>query len=186
MVHSAHLDPNLNYEGLSKQTATPLRLDGDPNRTSHRQFALLLPSLALANIHPLQATKFIKNPRTWVRSQIAELLKQQPDPTTGKVDRRWEWTTLVLLDPGLKTLLKDWKNLDLPLSDSVHLQGYLDDFTNIEVNDLGRRPARLLELLTDMALGSPIIVAARSCTTNGESNDGETRRKAGAQVAGAF
>ena len=121
-----------------------------------------------------------------MRSQICELLKQLPDPTTGKIDRRWEWATLVLLDPGLKTLLKDWKNLDLPLSDSVHLQGYLNDFLNIEVNDLGRRPARLLELLTDMALGSPAIVAARSCTTGGESNDGETRRKAGAQIAGAF
>ena len=100
MVHSTHLDPNLNYEELSKQTATPLRLDGDPNRTSHRQFALLLPCLALANIHPLQATKLNKNPRTWVRSEIAELLKQLPDPTTGKIDRRWEWATPVLLDPS--------------------------------------------------------------------------------------
>ena len=186
MVHGTHPESNQSYEGLSRQTATPLRLDGDPNRTSHRQFALLLPCLALANIHPLQATKLNKNPRTWVRSQIAELLKQLPDPTTGKIDRRWEWAMLVILDPGLKTLLKNWINLELPLSDSVHLQGYLDDFTNIEVNDLGRRPARLLELLTDMALGSPAIVAARSSTTNGESHDGETKRNAGARIAGAF
>ena len=186
MVHGTHLDPNQNYEGLSKQTATPLRLDGDPKRTSHRQFALLVPCLALANIHPLQAVKLNKNPKSWVRLQIAELLKQLPDPTTGKIDRRWEWATLVLLDPGLKTLLNDWMNLNLPLSDSVHLQGYLNDFLNIEVKDLGRRPARLLELLTDMALGSPAIVAARSCTTHGAPNNGATRRKAGAQIAGAF
>ena len=30
MVQVTHFDHDLNYEGLSKQTATPLRLDGDP------------------------------------------------------------------------------------------------------------------------------------------------------------
>ena len=186
MVQATHFDHDLNYEGLSKQTATPLRLDGDPSRTSHRLFALLLPCLALANIHPLQALKLDKNPKTWVRSQIAELLKELPAPTTGKIDRRWEWAVLVLLDPDLKALLNSWRYLKLPLYDSIHIQGYLDDFLNIDVNDLGRRPKGLLNLLTDMALGSPAILAARSCTTYEDYNDGEIRRRAGAQIAGAF
>ena len=186
MVQATHFDHDLNYEGLSKQTATPLRLDGDPNRTSHRLFALLLPCLALANIHSLHALKLDKNPKTWVRSQIAELLKELPAPSTGKIDRRWEWAALVLLDPGLKTLLNSWRYLNLPLHDSIHIQGYLDDFLNIEAGDLGRRPKGLLNLLTDMALGSPAILAARSCTTYEDSNDGEIRRRAGAQIAGAF
>ena len=186
MVHSNHFNHNLNYEGLSRQTATPMRLDGDPNRTSYRQLALLIRCLALANVHPLQVVKLNKNPKSWVRAQIAELLKQLPNPRIGKIDRRWEWATLVLLDPGLKTLLNSWKDLNLPLFDSIHLPGYVEDFLNIEVEDLGRRPTGLLDLLTDLALGSPAIVAARSCTTQGESIEVETSRKAGAQIAGAF
>ena len=185
MVHGSHFDPDQHYEGLSKQT-TLLRLDGDPNRTSHRQFALLMPCVTLANIQPLQAIKLNKNPKVWVRSQIAELLNELPDPTTGKIDRRWEWAVLVLLDPALKTLLNSWKNLHLPLHDSIHVQGYLEDFLNIEAEDLGRRPKGLLNLLTDMALGSPAIVAARGCTTYEESADCGIKRKAGAQIAGAF
>ncbi|MXZ56450.1 MAG: helicase [Gammaproteobacteria bacterium] len=187
MVRTTHFDRNLNYERLSQLSSTPLRLDGDPNpKTSHRQFALLLPCVTLANIHPLRAIKINKNPKTWVRSQVTELLKGLPNPSTGKIDRRWEWATLVLLDPGLKTLLSDWKSLNLPLSDSKHLDGYLKDFLNIESKDLGRRPKGLLNLLTDFALGSPAIVAARSFITHEDSKEGELRRRAGAQIAGAF
>lgn len=186
MVHGSHFDPDQHYEGLSKQTATPLRLDGDPRRTSHRLFALLLPCMTLANIHPLQAVKLNKKPKSWVRAQIAELLKQLPNPRFGKIDRRWEWATLVLLDPGLKTFLNSWKDLNLPLFESIHLLGFIEDFLNIEAKDLGRRPSGLLDLLTDLVLGSPAIVAARSCTTQGEPIEEETRRMAGAQIAGAF
>ena len=130
--------------------------------------------------------KLNKNPKSWVRAQIAELLKQLSNPRFGKIDRRWKWATLVLLDPGLKKLLNSWRELNLPLFDSVHLPGYIEDFLNIEVEDLGRRPTGLLDLLTDLALGSPAIVAARSCTTQEDSLEEETRLKAGTQIAGAF
>lgn len=185
MVHNGYLD---GYENISERSSAPFSLDGGPNRTSHRLLMFLLPCLPLADFHPLTAVKLGKTPRKWVKSKIGELIKNLPNPKFGKVDKRWEWAALMLLDPNLKDLLNVWnqEELDLPLTGSTHLSEYLDDFRNIKACDLGRRPPGLLDLLTDLAMGSPAIIAARTCATTAPSVDDLTRRVESTRIAGAF
>lgn len=176
------------YEELSKKASTPLRLDSIPERTSHRSLLLLLPCLPLADLHPLEALKLGKPPRKWIRSRISELLKKLPNPKLGKVDKRWEWAAPILLDPDLTRLFDEWENSesDLPLASSTHLREYLDDTRKIRPQDLGRRPPGLVDLLTDIALGSPAVIAARTCAMHGQIQASDHRRLSGLNIAGAF
>ena len=62
---------------------------------------------------------------------------------------------------------------------------YVDDLLAIDPRALGRRPPDLAELLTDLALGSPAILAARSLS-GGASVGDDARRRLGALIAEAF
>ncbi len=172
------------YDGPERQQGRLLRLNRAP-RSRHRLLLLLLPCLPLADIHPLEAVGEGLEPRAWVRARIAELLATLPDPKAGQEDDRWEWIAPLLLDGGLRGFLEEWQaDHALPHPNRDHFGAYVDDLLALDPDELGQRPAGLLELLTDVALGSPAVLAARTASV---ANVGmETRRRVGVTVAEGF
>ena len=151
-------------------------------RTRHRLMLLLMPCLPLADIHPLSAPADADR-QDWVRKRVDDLLRRLPNPQTGQVDLRWEWAAPLLLDDGLRRFLAEWRDdLDLPPA-TQHFSGYIGDLLDLDVSKLGRRPDSLSNLLTDVALGSPAIVAARML---GHRATERTRRRSAVRVADAF
>ena len=165
-------------------------------RSRHRLLLLLLPCLPLADrAHPLDAPSE-QNRQAWVRAQVEKLLADPalPNPQDGQIDHRWEWAAPRLLDPGLPAFLRAWRdnelsgasdNEPLPRPNPEVLGAYIDDLIEIDPESLGRRPADLAELLTDLALGSPAILAARSLQGGANVGD-DARRRLGALIAEAF
>ena len=89
----------------------------------------------------------------------------------GPVDERWEWVAPLLLDPGLRSFLEAWRDGGIPTVEgdgplprpNPDLFGiYVDDLLELRPEELGRRPPGLVDLLTEVALGSPAILALRS------------------------
>ena len=184
------------YEKPDEQQRPLLRLTQSMSgvRSRHRLLLLLLPCLPLADrAHPLAAPTG-QDRRAWVRARVTELLADSglPDPQDGHIDDRWEWAAPLLLDPDMRTFLRAWRDGKLPVSSDGELlpqpnpdvfRAYVDDLLAIDPRALGRRPPDLAELLTDLALGSPAILAARSL--GGGASVG-TRRRLGAFIADAF
>ena len=142
-------------------------------RSRHRLLLLLLPCLPLADrAHPLEAPPG-HDRRKWVREAIEALLSASglPDPQEGPVDERWEWAAPLLLDPDLRSFLEEWRDGRIPAivgdgplagPDPNLFGAYVDDLLYLPVEELGRRPPGLVDLLTEVALGSPVILALRS------------------------
>ena len=186
------------YEKPDEQQRPLLRLTQSTAgvRSRHRLLLLLLPCLPLADrAHPLEAPAG-EDRRAWVRARVDELLADPglPDPRGGSIDDRWEWAAPLLLDPGLPAFLRAWHDGELAgSSDAAPLPqpnpevfgAYVDDLLAIDPRALGRRPPDLAELLTDLALGSPAILTARSLR-GGASVGDDTRRRLGAFIADAF
>jgi len=126
--------------------------------------------------------------RAWVRERVAGLLHDShvPDPQEGDVDDRWEWAAPVLLDPGLRRFLNKWlkKHRESDELRSEGLRAHVEDLIAIRPEDMGRRPEGLTDLLTEVALGSPTILVAR--TTSATGTDDTARRRAGWVIADAF
>jgi len=160
-----------------------LKLDDAGSR--HRLLLLLLPCLPLANIHPLEAFAVGKRPRTWVRARVEELLRKHPDPSEGRVDKRWEWAAPLVLDPGLRSFLIKWReDSELPRPQADRFNSYLGDLIELDPTTLGKRPTGLANLITDLAMGSPAILATRMVGASGVSED--VQRRVAVQVADAF
>ena len=181
------------YENPDKQQRRLLRLTQTAagERSRHRLLLLLLPCLPLADrAHPLEAPAG-QDRRAWVRGRVEELLSRLPDPPNGPVDDRWEWAAPLLLDPGLRAFLREWRDgrlrgpdgEPLPRPNPEVFGAYVDDL--LADLPLGRRPAALAELLTDVALGSPAILASR-CLRAGTGVDDDTRRRLAVTIADAF
>ena len=178
------------YENPAEQQRPLLRLTQSTAgaRSRHRLLLLLLPCLPLADrAHPLAAPEG-QDRRIWVRSRVEELLSDPtlPNPQDGTIDDRWEWAAPLLLDPELQGLLRMWRDGgSLPIPNPEVFSAYIDDLLAIEPDSLGRRPPNLAELLTDVALGSPAIVAAR-CLRSLGGLDAGLRRRLGVRIADAF
>ncbi len=186
------------YEKPDEQQRPLLRLTQSTSgvRSRHRLLLLLLPCLPLADrAHPLDAPAG-QDRRAWVRARVEELLADSglPNPQGGNIDDRWEWAAPLLLDPELRAFLRAWRNdelhpwLDaepLPQPNPEVFRTYVDDLLVIDPRSLGRRPPDLAELLTDIALGSPAILAARS-VRGGASVGDDRRRRLAALIADAF
>ena len=181
------------YEHPDQQQRRLLRLTqtATGERSRHRLLLLLLPCLPLADrAHPLEAPAG-QDRRAWVRDRVDELLSSLPDPPNGPVDDRWEWAAPLLLDPGLRAFLHKWRDDRLRGPDGEQLPqpnpevfgAYIDDL--LADRPLGRRPAALADLLTDVALGSPAILASR-CLRAGTGVDDDTRRRLAVTIADAF
>ena len=184
------------YEHPDEQQRPLLRLTQSTSgvRSRHRLLLLLLPCLPLADrAHPLHAPAG-QDRRAWVRARVEALLAGLPNPQDGSIDDRWEWAAPLLLDPELPAFLRAWRGDELhassddeplPQPNREVFGAYVDDLLAIEPRDLGRRPAHLAELLTDVALGSPAILAARSLRGGANAGD-DTRRRLGTGIADAF
>ena len=186
------------YEKPDEQQRPLLRLTQSTSgvRSRHRLFLLLLPCLPLADrAHPLDAPAG-QDRRAWVRARVEELLADPglPNPQGGDIDDRWEWAAPLLLDPELPAFLRAWRNDELhawsdaeplPQPNPEIFGRYVDDLLAIDPRAFGRRPPDLAELLTDLALGSPAILAARSLR-GGASVGDDTRRRLAALIADAF
>ena len=182
------------YEKPDEQQRPLLRLTQSTSGvlSRHRLLLLLLPCLPLADrAHPLDAPAG-QDRRAWVRARVEALLANSglPDPQGGNIDDRWEWVAPLLLDPELRAFLQAWRDGELPGSSDAEplpqpnpdvFRAYVDELLDIDPRALGRRPPDLAELLTDLALGSPAILAARSL-----SGGDDTRRRLGALIAEAF
>lgn len=187
------------YEHPDQQQRPLLRLTqtATGERSRHRLLLLLLPCLPLADrAHPLEAPAG-RDRRSWVRERVEELLSSLPDPPNGPVDERWEWAAPLLLDPALRTFLRGWRGWgddrrlrrpdDKPFEppNPDVFGAYVDDLLALDPQSLGRRPDALAELLTDVALGSPAILASR-CLRAGTGLDDDTRRRLAVTIADAF
>ena len=186
------------YEKPDEQQRPLLRLTQSTAgvRSRHRLLLLLLPCLPLADRAHLLEAPAGEDRRAWVRARVDGLLADPglPNPQGGSIDDRWEWAAPLLLDPGLPAFLRAWHDGELAgSSDAAPLPqpnpevfgAYVDDLLAIDPRALGRRPPDLAELLTDLALGSPAILAARSLR-GGASVGDDTRRRLGAFIADAF
>ena len=186
------------YQEPARQQVPLLRLTQSAARirSRHRLLLLLLPCLPLAHrAHPLNAPPG-DDRRKWVRDAVKTLLSSPgiPDPQDGPVDDRWEWAAPLLLDPELRTFLKAWRDEDIPSIDddeslprpNPELFGaYVDDLLDLPLEQLGRRPPGLADLLTEVALGAPAILALRSLdAAPGLASD--TRRRLAVTIADAF
>ena len=184
------------YEKLVEQQRPLLRLTQSilGGRSRHRLLLLLLPSLSLADLaHPLDAPPG-QDRCAWVRSRVDGILADPglPNPQVGDIDERWEWAAPLLLDPELRSFLGAWARGELPgLSDDTDrpepegFGAYIGDLLKLDLRKLGRRPPNLARLLTDVALGSPAILAARSLR-NGTGIGNDSRRRFAAMIAVAF
>ena len=187
------------YENPARQQRPLLRLRqaAAGELPSHRLLLLLLPCLPLADrAHPLEAPAG-QDRRAWVRGRVDELLSSLPDSPNGPVDDRWEWGAPLLLDPGLRAFLRGWRgwsgDVRLRRPDGEPFQPpnsdvfgtYVDDLLGLDPESLGRRPDALADLLTEVALGSPAILASR-CLRAGTGIDDDTRRRLAMPIADAF
>ena len=186
-----YLDPARQQVPLLRLTQSAARI-----RSRHRLLLLLLPCLPLADrAHPLNAPPG-HDRRKWVRDSVETLLSAPglPDPQDGPVDDRWEWAAPLLLDPELRSFLKTWRDGNIPALEgdeplprpNPELFGaYVDDLLDLPLERLGRRPPDLVDLLTEVALGSPAILALRSLDTSHHLAD-NTRRRLAVTIADAF
>ena len=186
------------YEKPDEQQRPLLRLSQSKSGvlSRHRLFLLMLPCLPLADeAHPLEAPAG-QDRRTWVRARVEQLLSDPrlPDPPDGSIDDRWEWAAPLLLDPGLPAFLEAWRDGKLqawsedkpfPQPNPEVFRAYIDDMLAIEPTALGRRPPGLADLLTEVALGSPAILASRCLRAPAKIADGARRRLA-VGIADAF
>ena len=186
------------YDNLEKEQGPLLRLTQSALgiRSRHRLLLLLLPCLPLADrVHPLAAPSG-QDRQAWVRVQVDELLSDPrlPNPPEGNVDDRWEWVAPLLLDPELPAFLRAWRdrelsaepdNEPLPQPNPEVFGAYVDDLLTFDLQSLGRRPPDLADLITDIALGAPAILAARSLRGGNHVGD-DTRRRFAVRIAEAF
>lgn len=155
--------------------------------TRHRLMLLLLPCLSLADeAHPLSAPEGVDR-REWVAERVAAMLSDPrlPDAQDRDVDRRWEWAAPMLLDPGLRAFLVEWQGDDSLGRPNPEVFGkYVGELRDLDPASLGRRPEGLAELLTEVALGSPAVLAARTAAAVGVP--ASARRRVAVRIAQAF
>ena len=193
----------LSYEAERRMVGGSMRSYRDPDdqqsqlldfgsanqaRNRHRLLLLLTPCLRLADAtHPLRAGN--GDVRDWVHGEVVRLLPELPNPADQPVDDRWEWVVLRMLDPGIDEFLERWRDLpqnaDNPNKpDSVSFAAHVDELLALNPDELGRQPDDLADLVTELALGAPGILAARTLSAAGL--DDAVRRDQSAQVAYAF
>ncbi|MFU8821066.1 MAG: helicase-related protein [Gammaproteobacteria bacterium] len=178
------------YADPDRQQSMLLRLTQTRDtRSRHRLLLLLLPCAALADLaHPLRAPPDTDR-RSWVRRRIDELLADPrlPDPQDGPVDDRWEWVAPLLLDPAMRPFLESWRDAaveDMDKPNPEIFPGYVDDLLALDPNELGRRPEGLGDLLTELALGAPAVLAMRTLAPAGLPDT--SRRQLATRLAMAF
>ena len=181
---------HIKHRGRLLFTYSDERLTGMP------VLALQYPSLTLADeACPVAAqVAGAANPREAVRCKVDALIAELPNGE-GRPDERWYWAAPAMLDArrGCATLLDDWplERPDVeedpslvttrPKGDDSRFDEHVQYLARVVAGEhkLGAKPDDLGEVITELALGAPGILAARSLRPIGGSN---VSRQRGAAV----
>ena len=155
-------------------------------------FALLYPSQTLADLFDPNEALVRNRSLEDIRSEIAAKINQMIEAaglhrfanTAGEADR-WYWAAPLLLDsriPSAKKSLREWleyvcqgdessffntkseerSEMDEGSSKAKHFEEFARFFDQPQESGLGPLPSDLGQVLADMAIGSPAVVALRS------------------------
>lgn len=110
-----------------------------------------------------------------VRTRVEALLERLPEgESTATPDERWYWAAGMLLDrlrdvDVVRSLSYGfaYEESDDPSRFSEHVE----EAARIELEDLGRRPEDLGEVLSSLAIGGPGVCAARALARSGMPDD---------------
>ena len=152
--------------------------DTDRRAASMTTFALMWPSPSLARLGE-HRTHGSERPmiqdvtaavRALVNTAVARLVRRAP--STGAVDARWYWAAPILLDhehdADVVDLLLNGSTSEPWGDESSEADGLLGHVAEARAmvdagsRALGRPPGDLIEVLTEMALGSPAVCFLRS------------------------
>ena len=142
-------------------------------------FCLLYPSRLLAEcydpIRCLNEKLSAGEIKRQIKNVLREKLKEFPAPTKGIEDKSWYYMAPILLDGSqyVYEWLEDMEKLPEDKEEKTsrqkgfraHLEQLRDQFYKTYAAkgyNLGKRPADLLEVLADMAIGSPAICISRT------------------------
>lgn len=169
--------------------------------TGMTALALQYPSLTLADeASPLKLWREgEQDRRAAVRAAVVDLLAELPDGE-GKPDDRWSWAAPAMLDHsrGLGAeFLEGWTlEVSATKEEALETEGAEGDDTRFAEHvgllrrvlageeRLGRKPDDLAEVVTELALGAPGILAARSLAATRCSQT--VRQRGAAKVAEGF
>lgn len=200
------LEGDATYFTLHKKHRGLLRFSMSKERlTGMTALALQYPSLTLADeASPLKLWREgAADRRAAVRAKVVELLAGLPDGE-GKPDERWFWAAPALLDGERGVggeFLESWSlEVSAAGEESLETEGAGGDDTRFAEHvgllrkvlageeRLGRKPDELAEVVTELALGAPGILAARSLAATGcsEPVDAVVRQRGAAMVAEGF
>lgn len=199
------LDAGLTYKNLHEKHRGLLRFSISEGRnTGMPTLALQYPSLTLADeACPLSMWAVGEDDRrAAVRGRVARLLEEFEDPGGRVDDERWYWAAPALLDHrrGLgEDFLGQW-SLEQPENrdreQQLDMEGAAGDDRGFSAHvallrallggehKLGRKPSNLVEVVTELALGAPGVLAARSLRPTNAS--ASVRQRAAALVAEGF
>lgn len=192
-----HHRPGREY---SSEGTTRLALESDS--FSFANLALLLPSLALAKFgDPVAAARDmgvslplpLKTLRAHVRAHIKEALSGYLDQSSGRSvsPKRWYAAAQYLIDDELIAMnAGTWFGSSTPSSGlRRHLEA-LDVLMDQPVEQWGRPPSDLLDVLTDIAIAGPAVCFLRALRQADErfgwQSSDQDLRSAAAQLAWSF
>lgn len=184
----------------SSEGTTRLALESDS--FSFANLALLMPSLSLANFgDPVAAARDmgvslplpLKALRDYVRTQIEETLSAYLSEANGSSvsPKRWYAGAQYLLDDELRAMnADDWFGSSTPSSGlRRHLEA-LDVLMDQPIEQWGRPPSDLLDVLTDIAIAGPAVCFLRALRQADErfgwQSSDQDLRSAAAQLAWSF
>ena len=153
--------------------------NGTPNAMT--LFCLLYPSEFLSNCYDpilcLNESQTIRGIQRCIREKIIEKLSAYPSPDYGNQDRRWYYLAPLLMDDEkyVRSWLASGDNLaeyDEGDEKSKKQKGFKIHFDTLislynetiseNASNLGKRPDDLVDVLTDMAIASPVICINRT------------------------
>jgi hypothetical protein len=191
------------YHDVYRKRARLLRFAmSDGKAASMMTFALQIPCLPLASIHPLALRGGdCADVRALMRAPIESLFERlRPRARGNTPDPSWYWAALLLLEDreAALALLNDLSKLRSKEAfspeggvdeDTEHVTGFAAHVERARElftrgTELGAFPEDLLDVLVDLALGSPSIAWARTLANFGVHD--RERRLLGTQMGEAF
>lgn len=151
------------------------QIDGTGRAAGLPTFALLYPSLTLARLgDPLAIARDLgelpvdrKRLLDLVAARLARALEPfGPGTDSAVADQRWYWAAPMLLDRELGSdqedfvaLMREWGE---DTDGESHQQRHVEEAVAVRVEDLGRQPEDLAQVLAQLAIAGPGVTALRA------------------------